>query len=110
MDLQKRLDAAFEESSDLRASLDNERTLVKILQEKVEKSSRLYDEQRAQADRLDATVTELQHDCRDMERRIDKLVGFDKTISLLCTRALTPLYSLSVASSLSARIGFNKHN
>lgn len=74
MDIQKRLDVALEENSELQTSLENERTLVKILQEKVEKSSRLYDEQRAQVNRLNTVVTDLQHDCLDMQRKLDKWV------------------------------------
>lgn len=72
MDIQSKLDSALELNQELQSSLDNERTLVKILQEKLEKSTRLYDEARAQVHNLNAVVSELQHECLDMERRLDK--------------------------------------
>ncbi|KOB79136.1 putative DNA double-strand break repair Rad50 ATPase [Operophtera brumata] len=61
-----------EENRRLIETLDNERTLVKILREKVDKSNRLYDEQKAEVNHLNSVVNEMQHDYVDMERKIEK--------------------------------------
>lgn len=72
MDLQIRIDELSEENRNLAEALENERTLVKILREKVDKSNRLYDEQKAEVHHLNSVVNEMQHDYVDMQRSIEK--------------------------------------
>ncbi|CAG9099787.1 unnamed protein product [Plutella xylostella] len=71
MALQRDLDQALEEIASLKASLDNERTLVKLLQERAEKSSRQYDEQRAEVTRLCGELADLQQECAEYQKAVD---------------------------------------
>ncbi|XP_048486883.1 golgin subfamily A member 1 isoform X1 [Plutella xylostella] len=71
MALQRDLDQALEEIASLKASLDNERTLVKLLQERTEKSSRQYDEQRAEVTRLCGELADLQQECAEYQKAVD---------------------------------------
>lgn len=77
MDLERRIEALTEENKDLAAALESERTLVKILKEKIDKSNRLYDEQKAEVNHLNSIVTEMQHDYVDIQRKFDKLVSIN---------------------------------
>ncbi|XP_072936486.1 uncharacterized protein [Epargyreus clarus] len=72
MNLESRIEKLTEENRGLTEALENERTLVKILREKVEKSNRLCDEQKAEVNHLNSIVTEIQHDCIDIQRKFDK--------------------------------------
>lgn len=72
MDLQTRIQELTEENKELSEALENERTLVKILKEKVDKSNRLYDEQKAEVNHLNSVVTDMQHDFIDVQRKYDK--------------------------------------
>lgn len=72
MDLEKRIEELSEENSQIAEALENERTLVKILREKLDKSNRLYDEQKAEVNHLNSVVNEMHHDYVDMERKIEK--------------------------------------
>ncbi|XP_075992103.1 uncharacterized protein LOC142987313 isoform X1 [Anticarsia gemmatalis] len=72
MELESRIEALTEENKELSEALENERTLVKILKEKVDKSNRLYDEQKAEVNHLNSMVTEMQHDFLDIQRKFDK--------------------------------------
>lgn len=74
MNLESRIEKLTEDNRGLTEALENERTLVKILREKVEKSNRLYDEQKAEVNHLNSIVTEIQHDCIDIQRKFDKWV------------------------------------
>ncbi|KAG7311654.1 hypothetical protein JYU34_002708 [Plutella xylostella] len=71
MALQRDLDQALEEIASLKTSLDNERTLVKLLQERAEKSSRQYDEQRAEVTRLCGELADLQQECAEYQKAVD---------------------------------------
>lgn len=72
MDLESRIEALAEENKELKVALENERTLVKILREKLEKSNRVCDEQKIEVNHLNSMVTEMQHDCVDIQRKFDK--------------------------------------
>lgn len=82
MDLESRIEELTEENKQLTEALENERTLVKILKEKVDKSNRLYDEQKAEVNHLNSMVTDMQHDFLDIQRKYDKWVHF--LIFLIC--------------------------
>lgn len=71
-EFEKRIEALTEENRELAEALENERTLVKILREKVDKSNRLYDEQTAEVNQLNAVMTDMQHDYIDIQRKFDK--------------------------------------
>ncbi|XP_034828242.1 golgin subfamily A member 1-like isoform X2 [Maniola hyperantus] len=71
-DFEKRIEDLTEENRGLAEALENERTLVKILREKVEKSHRLYDEQKAEVNQLNSVMTDMQHDYIDIQRKFDK--------------------------------------
>ncbi|XP_045765916.1 golgin subfamily A member 1 isoform X3 [Maniola jurtina] len=71
-DFEKRIEDLTEENRALAEALENERTLVKILREKVEKSHRLYDEQKAEVNQLNSMMTDMQHDYIDIQRKFDK--------------------------------------
>ncbi|XP_013200605.1 golgin subfamily A member 1 [Amyelois transitella] len=71
MDLEKRIQELTEANEQLNVALENERTLVKILKEKVDKSNRLYDEQKAEVTRLDILMTELRNDCVELKKKYD---------------------------------------
>ncbi|XP_028033393.1 golgin subfamily A member 1 isoform X2 [Bombyx mandarina] len=72
MELENRIEELNEENRQMHESLENERILVKILQEKVDKSNRLYDEQKAEVNHLNSVVNEMQHDYVDMQRKFEK--------------------------------------
>ncbi|XP_073941563.1 uncharacterized protein [Choristoneura fumiferana] len=72
MDLESRIEALAEQNRELSEALENERTLVKILREKVDKSNRLYDESKVEVNHLNSMVTDMQHDYMDMQRKFDK--------------------------------------
>ncbi|XP_026328202.1 golgin subfamily A member 1-like isoform X2 [Hyposmocoma kahamanoa] len=72
MDLQTKIEELTQENKELSEALENERTLVKILKEKVDKSNRLYDEQQAEMNHLNSVVTDMQHDFIDVQRKYDK--------------------------------------
>lgn len=72
MDLQTRIEELTLENKELSEALENERTLVKILKEKVDKSNRLYDEQQTEVNHLNSVVTDMQHDFIDVQRKYDK--------------------------------------
>ncbi|KAM3962819.1 golgin 97 [Aphomia sociella] len=72
MDLESRIEALVEENKELTVALENERMLVRILKEKVDKSNRLYDEQKAEVNHLNSVVTDMQHDYIDIQRKYDK--------------------------------------
>ncbi|XP_039764866.1 golgin subfamily A member 1 isoform X2 [Pararge aegeria] len=71
-EFEKRIEALTEENRELAEALENERTLVKILHEKVDKSNRLYDEQKAEVNQLNSVMTDMQHDYIDIQRKLDK--------------------------------------
>ncbi|XP_023953033.1 golgin subfamily A member 1 isoform X2 [Bicyclus anynana] len=71
-EFEKRIEALIEENRELTEALENERTLVKILREKVDKSNRLYDEQKAEVNHLNSVMTDMQHDYVDIQRKFDK--------------------------------------
>lgn len=71
-EFESRIDALVEENRELAEALENERTLVKILREKIEKSNRLYDEQRVEVNHLNSMMTDMQHDYVDIQRKFDK--------------------------------------
>ncbi|XP_073966966.1 uncharacterized protein isoform X2 [Choristoneura fumiferana] len=72
MDLESRIEALAEQNRELSEALENERTLVKLLREKVDKSNRLYDESKVEVNHLNSMVTDMQHDYMDMQRKFDK--------------------------------------
>ncbi|XP_037297581.1 golgin subfamily A member 1 isoform X2 [Manduca sexta] len=72
MELQTRIEKLTEENKELTEALENERTLVKILQEKVDKADRLNDEQKTEVNHLNSIVTEIQHDYIDAQRKFEK--------------------------------------
>lgn len=72
MELESRIEGLMEENRELAEALENERTLVKILREKIEKSNRLYDEQRVEVNHLNSMMTDMQHDYVDIQRKFDK--------------------------------------
>ncbi|XP_049873386.1 golgin subfamily A member 1 isoform X2 [Pectinophora gossypiella] len=72
MDLENRIATLTEENKELAAALENERTLVKILREKLEKSSQLHDDSKTEVNHLNSLLTEMQHDYIDMQRKFDK--------------------------------------
>ncbi|KAL0849049.1 hypothetical protein ABMA28_013412 [Loxostege sticticalis] len=72
MDLEARIEALTAENAELSSALENERTLVKILREKVEKAHRQHDEQQAEARRLSALVADMHSDCARMQKNYDK--------------------------------------
>lgn len=74
MDLEARIEALTAENAELSSALENERTLVKILREKVEKAHRQHDEQQAEARRLSALVADMHSDCARMQKNYDKWV------------------------------------
>lgn len=82
MDLESRIEALTEQNRELSEALENERTLVKILREKVDKSNRLYDESKVEVNHLNSMVTDMQHDYMDMQRKFDKWVDFCTTWSV----------------------------
>ncbi|XP_045458726.1 golgin subfamily A member 1-like [Melitaea cinxia] len=71
-ELESRIEGLVEENRELAEALENERTLVKILREKIEKSNRLYDEQRVEVNHLNSMMTDMQHDYVDIQRKFDK--------------------------------------
>ncbi|CAH2104828.1 unnamed protein product [Euphydryas editha] len=71
-EFESRIEALTEENRELAEALENERTLVKILQEKIEKSNRLYDEQRVEVNHLNSMMTDMQHDYVDIQRKFDR--------------------------------------
>ncbi|XP_046961556.1 golgin subfamily A member 1-like isoform X1 [Vanessa cardui] len=71
-ELESRIEALTEENRELSEALENERTLVKILREKIDKSNRLYDEQRVEVNHLNTMMTDMQHDYVDIQRKFDK--------------------------------------
>ncbi|XP_063376140.1 golgin subfamily A member 1-like isoform X3 [Cydia fagiglandana] len=72
MDLESRIEELIEQNRELSEALENERTLVKILREKIDKSNRLYDETKVEVNHLNSVVTDMQHDYVDMQRKYDK--------------------------------------
>ncbi|XP_059059388.1 golgin subfamily A member 1 isoform X3 [Achroia grisella] len=72
MDLESRIETLVEENKELSLALENERMLVRILKEKVDKSNLLSDEQKAELNHLNSLVTDMQHDYLDMQRKYDK--------------------------------------
>ncbi|XP_028162712.1 golgin subfamily A member 1 isoform X5 [Ostrinia furnacalis] len=72
MELESRIEALTAENLELSSALENERTLVKILREKVEKAHRRNDEHQAEACRLSAMIADMQHDCDRMQKNYDK--------------------------------------
>ncbi|XP_063358622.1 golgin subfamily A member 1 [Cydia amplana] len=72
MDLESRIEELTEQNRELSEALENERTLVKILREKIDKSNRLYDETKVEVNHLNSVVTDMQHDYVDMQRKYDK--------------------------------------
>lgn len=71
-DLESRIEALTEENNELSAALESERSLVKILREKLDNSTRIYDEQKVEVNHLNSLVTEMQHDFLDIQRKFDK--------------------------------------
>ncbi|CAB3231209.1 unnamed protein product [Arctia plantaginis] len=71
-DFESRIEALTEANKELSAALENERSMVKILREKVDKSTQLYDEQKVEVNHLNSLVTEMQHDFLDIQRKFDK--------------------------------------
>lgn len=69
-----RLNSVLEENKELIVALDNERILVRSLQEKLAECSRERDEKQAELTNLHSIVQELQHDCYTMERNFEKYV------------------------------------
>lgn len=72
MDLENRIEELTSENTELSSALENERTLVKILREKLEKAHRQHDEQQAEARRLSTLMADMHHDCARMQRNYDK--------------------------------------
>ncbi|CAH0700732.1 unnamed protein product [Spodoptera exigua] len=72
MELESRIESLTQENKELMEALENERSLVKILREKVDKSNLLCDESKAEVNHLNSMVTEMQHDFLDMQRKFDK--------------------------------------
>ncbi|XP_026757223.2 golgin subfamily A member 1 isoform X2 [Galleria mellonella] len=72
MGLESRIEELVEENKELSVALENERMLVRILKEKVDKSNRLYDEQKAEVNHLNSILTDMQHDYVDMQRKYEK--------------------------------------
>ncbi|XP_026738115.1 golgin subfamily A member 1 isoform X3 [Trichoplusia ni] len=72
MDFESRIQSLTEENKELAEALENERTLVKILREKVDKSNLMCDESKAEVNHLNSMVTEMQHDFLDIQRKFDK--------------------------------------
>ncbi|XP_063617773.1 golgin subfamily A member 1-like isoform X3 [Cydia splendana] len=72
MELESRIEELTEKNRELSEALENERTLVKILREKIDKSNRLYDETKVEVNHLNSVVTDMQHDYVDMQRKYDK--------------------------------------
>ncbi|KAJ0181728.1 hypothetical protein K1T71_002450 [Dendrolimus kikuchii] len=72
MELEGRIEALTQENDELTTALENERTLVKILQEKLDKSNRTCEEHKVEVNHLNSVVTEMQHDCVDIQRKFDK--------------------------------------
>ncbi|CAH0726568.1 unnamed protein product, partial [Brenthis ino] len=71
-ELENRIEALEEENRGLAEALENERTLVKILREKVDKSNRLYDEQRVEVTHLNSVVSDMHQDYVDIQKKFDK--------------------------------------
>ena len=71
-DLEKRIEALEEENHELSEALENERNLMKILKEKIEKSNRLYDEQKGEVTHLNSVVSDMHHDFIDIQKKFDK--------------------------------------
>lgn len=71
-DLESRIEALTEENNELSAALESERSLVKTLREKLDNSTRIYDEQKVEVNHLNSLVTEMQHDFLDIQRKFDK--------------------------------------
>ncbi|CAK1603332.1 unnamed protein product [Parnassius mnemosyne] len=72
MDLEQQIETLTEENRQLLEALENERALVKILRDKVEKSNQLYDEQKTEFNHLNSMVMEIQHDYVDIQKKYDK--------------------------------------
>lgn len=72
MDFESRIESLAQENRELTEALENERTLVKILREKVDKSNLLCDESKAEVNHLNSMVTDMQHDFLDIQRKFDK--------------------------------------
>lgn len=71
-ELEKRIEALEEENRELSEVLENERNLMRILKEKIEKSNRLYDEQTEEVTHLNSVVTEMHNDFVDIQKKYDK--------------------------------------
>lgn len=85
MDFESRIQSLTEENKELAEALENERTLVKILREKVDKSNLMCDESKAEVNHLNSMVTEMQHDFLDIQRKFDKWVIYMVSIlGILC--------------------------
>ncbi|XP_022820425.1 golgin subfamily A member 1 isoform X3 [Spodoptera litura] len=72
MEFENRIESLTQENRELLEALENERSLVKILREKVDKSNLLCDESKAEVNHLNSMVTEMQHDFLDIQRKFDK--------------------------------------
>lgn len=72
MDLERQLELVSSENKELKLALENERALVKILQEKVDLSTRLYDEKSVDLNMLNTMITEMQHDCVDLQNALHR--------------------------------------
>ncbi|XP_050361772.1 golgin subfamily A member 1 isoform X1 [Nymphalis io] len=71
-ELENRIAVLTEEKREIAEALENERTLVKILREKIDKSNRLYDEQKVEVNHLNTMMSDMQHDYVDIQRKFDK--------------------------------------
>ncbi|XP_038206723.1 golgin subfamily A member 1 isoform X2 [Zerene cesonia] len=72
MELESRIQELTNENRELVKALEDERTLVQILKEKIEKSNSLSDEQKAEVNHLNSMMTDMQHDYIDIQRKLDK--------------------------------------
>ncbi|XP_050550990.1 golgin subfamily A member 1 isoform X2 [Spodoptera frugiperda] len=72
MEFETRIESLTQENKELIEALENERSLVKILREKVDKCNLLCDESKAEVNHLNSMVTEMQHDFLDIQRKFDK--------------------------------------
>ncbi|XP_045510897.1 golgin subfamily A member 1 isoform X1 [Colias croceus] len=72
MELESRIQELTNENKELAKALEEERTLVEILKEKIENSHRLSDEQKAEVNHLNSMMTDMQHDYIDIQRKLDK--------------------------------------
>lgn len=72
MEFETGIESLTQENKELIEALENERSLVKILREKVDKCNLLCDESKAEVNHLNSMVTEMQHDFLDIQRKFDK--------------------------------------